>query len=96
MFMSFLIFYNQYTTTKYRKQALFSIIFKKMHKKTLINQRFLIFFVLSLFFLASGCSKYQENCEFRPEFDLKSESLSESLDGIVQIEQILAKSRCNF
>jgi hypothetical protein len=67
-----------------------------MTKKTFKNQRFFNFFVLLLFFLASGCSKYQENCEFSPDFEISSESLSESLDGIVQIDKILAKSRCNF
>ncbi len=67
-----------------------------MHKKTLINQHFLIFFVLLSFFFTISCSKVVENCEYSPDFDLNSESLSESLDGIAQIEKIQAKARCNF
>jgi hypothetical protein len=67
-----------------------------MHKKTLINQHFIIFFVLALFFLVSGCSKSVEKCKYSPDFDVNSESLSESLDGIVQIEKMQLKTRCKF
>tara|TARA_B100000212_G_C26912199_1_gene338330 strand:+ start:192 stop:395 length:204 start_codon:yes stop_codon:yes gene_type:complete len=67
-----------------------------MHKKTLKNQHFFAFFVLILFFLAISCSKSVENCEYSPDFDISSESLSKSLDGIVQIEKMQAKARCNF
>jgi len=67
-----------------------------MHKKTLINQRFLIFFVLVSFFFTISCSKNVENCEYSPDFEINSESLSESLDGIIQIEKMRAKARCSF
>jgi|TARA_B100001063_G_C16447873_1_gene396826 hypothetical protein len=71
-----------------------------MAKKTLINQRFLTFFVLVLFFLLNSCSFSTKNerfeCKWSPDYEKISESALESLDDMrkIQIEQM--KAACNF
>jgi len=54
------------------------------------------FFLLCSLFVLVNCQKIKENCEYRPEFEGKIESFSESLDGIAQIEILQHKTRCNF
>ena len=84
-----------------------STIFKKMHKKTLINQRFLTFFVLVLFFFVVSCqfSAKKERielkneritCEWSPDYEKIGESALNSMDDMrrIQIEQL--KAACNF
>ena len=71
-----------------------------MHKKTLIFQRFLIFFVLSLFFFVNSCSFSTKDerieCKWSPDYEKIGESALDSLDDMkrIQIEQL--KAACNF
>ncbi len=50
-----------------------------------------LFLLCSLFVLVN-CSKIKENCEYKPEFEKSSEKMSESLDGIAQIENLQHKT----
>ena len=54
------------------------------------------FFLLCSLFVLTNCQKVKENCEYTPDFDNLSESLSESLDGIAQIAKLQHKARCKF
>jgi hypothetical protein len=65
-------------------------------QKTLINQHFFIFFVLSLFFLASGCSKTVENCKIAPDLERIGESALENQKNLSETELRAAKMRCDF
>ena len=67
-----------------------------MHKKTFINQRYLIFFVLISFFLATGCSKTVKNCEIKPDLERIGESAIENRENLSESEWRSAKMRCNF
>jgi hypothetical protein len=67
-----------------------------MIKKTLINQHFLIFFVLLSFFLASGCSKTVENCKIKPDLERIGESALENRENLTETELRAAKMSCNF
>ena len=67
-----------------------------MAQKTLINQRFLILFVLSLFFLASGCSKTVENCKIAPDLERIGESALENTENLSETELRAAKMSCDF
>ena len=67
-----------------------------MQEKTLIFQRFFIFFVLSLFFLASGCSKTVKNCEIKPDLERIGESAIENRDNISETELRAMKMSCGF
>jgi len=67
-----------------------------MHKKTLIFQRFLIFFVLTLFFLASGCSKSVKNCKLSPDYERIAESVVENSQNITETEYKSGKMTCDF
>ena len=84
-----------------------STIFKKMHKKTLINQRFSNFFVLVLFFLVISCqfSAKKERielkneritCEWSPDYENIADSALDSLDDMRRIELMQMKAACNF
>jgi hypothetical protein len=53
-------------------------------------------FLLIVLVLFTSCSRKVEKCKFSPDFELSNESMSESLDGIVQIEKLQAKTRCKF
>ena len=53
-------------------------------------------FLLVVLVLFTSFSGKVKNCEFSPDFELSDESMSESLDGIVQIEKLQAKTRCKF
>jgi len=65
-------------------------------QKTLINQRFLILFVLLLFFLVSGCSKTVENCEIKPDLERIGESAQENLENLSETELRAMKMSCGF
>ena len=67
-----------------------------MIKKTLINQHFLIFFVLLLFFFASGCSKTVENCKIKPDLERIGESALENKDNLTETELRAMKMSCGF
>ena len=84
-----------------------STIFKKMHKKTLINQHFLTFFVLVLFFFVVSCqfSAKKERielkneritCEWSPDYENIADSALDSLDDMRRIELMQMKAACNF
>jgi|TARA_R100001463_G_scaffold81427_2_gene135951 hypothetical protein len=71
-----------------------------MQEKTLINQHFLTFFVLLLFFFVNSCSFSTKNerieCKWSPDYEKIGESALDSLDDMrkIQIEQM--KAACNF
>ena len=67
-----------------------------MHKKTFINQRYLIFFVLILFFLVSGCSKTVKNCKISPDYERIGESVVENSQNITETEYKSGKMTCDF
>ena len=67
-----------------------------MAQKTLIFQRFLIFFVLALFFLASGCSKTVKNCEIKPDLERIGESVMENQNNLSETELRAMKLSCGF
>jgi hypothetical protein len=67
-----------------------------MTKKTLIFQRFLTFFVLLSFFLASGCSKTVKNCEIKPDLERIGESALENKDNLTETELRAMKMSCGF
>ena len=67
-----------------------------MQEKTLINQHFLIFFVLLSFFLASGCSKTVENCKIKPDLERIGESALENRDNLTETELRAMKMSCGF
>ena len=77
-----------------------STFFKKMHKKTLINQRFLTFFVLFLFFLVVSCQfsvkKERFECKWSPDYERIGESAMDSMDDMKRIELESIIARCNF
>jgi hypothetical protein len=84
-----------------------STIFKKMHKKTLINQRFSNFFVLVLFFLVISCqfSAKKERielkneritCEWSPDYEKIGDEALDSLDDMRRINLMQMKAACNF
>ena len=65
-------------------------------QKTLINQRFLILFVLLLFFLAFGCSKTVKNCEIKPDLERIGESAMENQNNLTETELRAMKLSCGF
>ena len=71
-----------------------------MHKKTLINQRFLTFFVLVLFFLVNSCNFLTKNerfeCKWSPDYERIGESAMDSMDDMKRIELQSIIARCNF
>ena len=74
--------------------------FQKMQEKTLINQRFLTFFVLFLFFLANSCSfstkKERFECKWSPDYERIGESAMDSMDDMKRINLQQLKAACNF
>jgi len=76
---------NKYTGKPTRLQA-----------KNPENMKKITFFLLCSLFVLTNCQKVKENCEYRPDFDISGESMSESLDGIAQIEKLQHKTRCQF
>jgi hypothetical protein len=71
-----------------------------MAKKTLINQRFLTFFVLFLFFLVNSCNFATKNkrfeCKWSPDYERIAESAMDSMDDMKRIELESIIARCNF
>jgi len=71
-----------------------------MAKKTLINQRFLTFFVLVLFFLVNSCNFSTKNerfeCKWSPDYERIGESAMDSMDDMKRINLQQMKARCNF
>ena len=78
-----------------------------MKKKTLINQRFLNFFVLLLFFLVISCQFSVKNqrielkneritCEWSPDFEKIGDSALDSMDDLRRAELMHMKTACNF
>ena len=67
-----------------------------MQAKNPENMKIITFFLLCSLFVLVNCTKVKENCEYRPDFDISGESMSESLDGIAQIERLQHKARCKF
>jgi hypothetical protein len=65
-------------------------------QKTVINQHFLILFVLLLFFLASGCSKTVKNCKISPDYERIGESVVENSQNIGETEYKAGKMVCGF
>ena len=78
-----------------------------MHKKTLINQRFLNFFVLVLFFLVISCQFSTKNkrielkneritCEWSPDYEKIGDEALNSMDDMRRINLMQMKAACNF
>ena len=71
-----------------------------MQEKTLINQRFLTFFVLILFFFINSCSFSTKDerieCKWSPDYERIGESALDSLDDMKRIEIQQMKAACNF
>ena len=71
-----------------------------MHKKTLINQRFLNFFVLVLFFFVISCQFSTKNerieCKWSPDYENIADSALDSLDDMRRINIQQMKAACNF
>ena len=86
LFLCFLLSY----TTKYIGKPL------KSQQKNPKNMKKITLFLLCSLFVLTNCQKVKENCEYTPDFDNLSESLSESLDGIAQIAKLQHKARCKF
>ena len=84
-----------------------STFFKKMKKKTLINQRFLNFFVLVSFFLVVSCQFSVEkqrirvkneriDCTWNPDYEKIGDSALDSMDDLRRTELMQMKAACNF
>ena len=71
-----------------------------MQEKTLINQRFLTFFVLFLFFFVNSCNFSTKNerieCKWSPDYENIADSDLDSLDDMKRINIQQMKARCNF
>ena len=71
-----------------------------MAKKTLINQRFLTFFVLLLFFFVNSCYITTKNerieCKWSPDYENIADSALDSLDDMRRINIQQMKAACNF
>jgi len=73
---------------------------KKITKKSVKNQHFLIFFVLSLFFFVNSCNfatKNQEiECKWSPDYEKIADEALNSLDDMKRIQIQQLKAACNF
>ena len=71
-----------------------------MQEKTLINQRFLTFFVLILFFFINSCSFSTKDerieCKWSPDYERIGESAMDSMDDMKRINLQQLKAACNF
>ena len=78
-----------------------------MQEKTLINQHFLTFFVLSLFFFVNSCNFHAEkgsirseskriDCKYSPDYENISDEALNSLDDMKRIQIQQLKAACNF
>ena len=68
----------------------------RLQAKNPENMKKITLFLLCSLFVLVNCQKIKENCEYRPEFEGNGKSMSESLDGIAQIEILRHKTRCQF
>ena len=69
---------------------------KKITQKSVKNQHFLTFFVLSLFFFLISCSKSVENCKISPDYEKIGESVVENRENIGESDWRAANMTCNF
>ena len=80
---------------------------KKITKKSVINQQFLIFFVLCLFFIVNSCTfSYKTgeistkseriDCKWSPDYEKIGESAMDSMDDMKRVELQQLKAACNF
>jgi len=80
---------------------------KKITKKSVINQCFLTFFVLGLFFFINSCSfSYKTgeistkskriDCKWSPDYEKIGESAMDSMDDMKRVELQQLKAACNF
>ena len=80
---------------------------KKITKKSVINQQFLIFFVLCLFFIVNSCTFSYEtgeistkskriDCKWSPDYEKIGESAMDSMDDMKRIQLQQMKAACNF
>jgi len=71
-----------------------------MKKKTLINQHFLNFFVLLLFFLVISCQFSTKNerieCKWSPDYERIADEALNSMDDMRRINIQQMKAACNF
>ena len=71
-----------------------------MAKKTLINQQFLTFFVLLLFFFVNSCNFTTKNerieCKWSPDYERIADEALNSMDDMKRIEIQMMKAACNF
>tara|TARA_B100000482_G_scaffold103247_1_gene74441 strand:- start:299 stop:514 length:216 start_codon:yes stop_codon:yes gene_type:complete len=71
-----------------------------MAKKSVINQGFLTFFVLLLFFFVNSCTFTTEDeridCSFNPDYERIGESAMDSMDDMKRINLSQLKAACNF
>ena len=70
--------------------------FKKMQIKTLIFQRYILFFVLILFLFTNSCSRSVENCRFSPDYLEISESAIKNYDSLTETEWQSVLMSCSF
>ena len=80
---------------------------KKIAKKSVINQQFLIFFVLVLFLIVNSCTfSYKTgefstktkriDCNWSPDYEKIGESAMDSMDDMKRIQLQQMKAACNF
>jgi len=80
---------------------------KKIAEKTLINQHFLTFFVLCLFFLLISCQFSHKtgkistkseriDCSWSPDYEKIGESAMNSMDDMKRANLQQLKAACNF
>ena len=80
---------------------------KKIAKKSVINQQFLIFFVLVLFFIVNSCTfSYKTgefstktkriDCKWSPDYEKIGESAMDSMDDMKRVQLQQMKAACNF
>ena len=80
---------------------------KKITKKSVINQQFLIFFVLVLFLIVNSCTfSYKTgefstktkriDCKWSPNYEKIGESAMDSMDDMKRIQIQQMKAACNF
>ena len=80
---------------------------KKITKKSVINQQFLTFFVLCLFFIVNSCTfSYKTgefstktkriDCKWSPDYEKIGESALENVENLAETEWRSANMSCDF
>ena len=69
---------------------------KKIVKKSVINQQFLIFFVLILFFFTISCQNSVKNCKIKPNVKEIAESAIENHQNLAETEWRSADLVCEY